>query len=244
MQSQISFAPNPVVAHRGAWKKNNLPQNSIASLKEAIRLGCTGSEFDVRMTADDSLIINHDATYHALNIEDKTYQALAQIPLSNGEPLHTLHGYLLAGLEHNTHTRLVLEIKPTTPGERTQSIATKVVSMVHALKAQKMIAYISFDAELCQQILLADPQASVQYLKGDKDPEAIAAAGFAGADYHYSVFQKNPTWIAGLQKHRLIVNAWTVDDEPTMDWLLAQKADLITSNEPELLLEKYKQLRK
>lgn len=60
---------NPVVAHRGAFKKNGFPQNSIASLREAIRLQCAGSEFDVRMTLDDSLVVNHDPHYQKLNIE-------------------------------------------------------------------------------------------------------------------------------------------------------------------------------
>ncbi len=29
----IEFAENPVIAHRGAWKKNSLPENYIAALK-------------------------------------------------------------------------------------------------------------------------------------------------------------------------------------------------------------------
>ncbi|MGZ5246916.1 MAG: glycerophosphodiester phosphodiesterase, partial [Flavitalea sp.] len=62
------FEPNKVVAHRGAFKKNGLPENSIASLKEAIRLKCTGSEFDVHMSSDDSLVIFHDASINNLNI--------------------------------------------------------------------------------------------------------------------------------------------------------------------------------
>ncbi|MBK9678989.1 MAG: hypothetical protein IPO69_08985 [Saprospiraceae bacterium] len=33
-------------------------KNSIAALRHAIDLGCVGSEFDVHMTADDSLIIS------------------------------------------------------------------------------------------------------------------------------------------------------------------------------------------
>jgi len=55
-QNRFLFAQNPVVAHRGAWEQSNLPQNSIASLKNAIALKCTGSEFDVRSTAEDILI--------------------------------------------------------------------------------------------------------------------------------------------------------------------------------------------
>src|SRR5687768_10559476 len=86
---QVEFADNPVIAHRGAFKKNNLPENSIAALKEAIRLRCTGSEFDVRMTLDDTLIINHDPHYNGLEIEKTNYKDLSKIPLSNGEMLPT-----------------------------------------------------------------------------------------------------------------------------------------------------------
>ena len=81
------FASNVIVAHRGAWKKQNLPENSIASLKWAINLQCTGAEFDVRMTADDSLIINHDPQYNKQSIEKTTYNQLVKTPLSNGEKL-------------------------------------------------------------------------------------------------------------------------------------------------------------
>jgi glycerophosphoryl diester phosphodiesterase len=69
----IAFENNVVVAHRGAWKQQNLPENSIAALKHAIVLKCAGSEFDVRMTKDDVLIVNHDADYHDLTIEDYNY---------------------------------------------------------------------------------------------------------------------------------------------------------------------------
>src|SRR5687767_8558938 len=76
---------NIVIAHRGAFKKANHPENSIASLETAIRLKCAGSEFDVRMTSDDSLIINHDPDFRGLEIEKSTYAELLKFPLSNGE---------------------------------------------------------------------------------------------------------------------------------------------------------------
>ncbi len=99
------FAENVVVAHRGAWKKNALPENSIASLRQAIALGCTGSEFDVRMTADDSLIINHDPRYHDLPIEQTNYADLLAFKLSNGEELPTQREYILARMRDNKTTR-------------------------------------------------------------------------------------------------------------------------------------------
>ncbi|HRN57716.1 MAG TPA: glycerophosphodiester phosphodiesterase family protein, partial [Agriterribacter sp.] len=87
----LTFAPNIVVAHRGAWKKNKLPENSIASLREAVRIGCTGSEFDVHLTADDSLVVNHDAHYAGLTIEESTYAELSATKLPNGEMLPTVY---------------------------------------------------------------------------------------------------------------------------------------------------------
>ena len=83
INSNVTFEDNMVVAHRGAWKKNKLPENSIASLKQAIALKCTGSEFDVRMTAYDSLVINHDPHYNKLFIEKTNYAELLAFPLSN-----------------------------------------------------------------------------------------------------------------------------------------------------------------
>lgn len=61
--NQDNFLKNGVVAHRGAWKSDGLPQNSIASLKKAISLEVAGSEFDVQLTADGVLVLNHDPVY-------------------------------------------------------------------------------------------------------------------------------------------------------------------------------------
>ena len=67
-----SFAKNVVVAHRGAWKAQNHPENSIAALKHAIALQCTGAEFDVQMTSDDILVVNHDDIFNGMSIAETT----------------------------------------------------------------------------------------------------------------------------------------------------------------------------
>jgi beta-glucanase (GH16 family)/glycerophosphoryl diester phosphodiesterase len=239
--SSPKFADNTVVAHRGAWKKNNLPQNSIASLKEAIALGCTGSEFDVRMTSDDSLIINHDPHYNNLEIEKTTYSELIRHPLSNGETLPTLRQYLLAGLNNNAHTRLVVEIKPSgVSKERAKQVTATVIDLIHQLHAQAWVMYISFDYDILKEVLRLEPSATVQYLNGDKSPQQLKADKMDGADYHYSVYQQQPSFINELKKLNLKINAWTVDDPLAMDWLLSENADYITTNEPEILLQKSK----
>lgn len=238
----MQFANNQVVAHRGAFKSNGFPENSIASLKEAIRLGCTGSEFDVRMTADDSLIINHDAHYNDLEIERTSFVQLSQFKLSNGEVLPTLRQYLLAGMKNNQHTRLVLEIKPSDQGkERAVKIVDAVVKLVKELKAEPWIVYISFDYNMMLRLKQLVPAAPMQYLNGDKSPAELKADGILGIDYHYKVFDDHPEWIGSAKQLGIVLNAWTVNDAGKMDWLLEQGFDFITTNEPELLLKKLKE---
>lgn len=228
---------NPVVAHRGAFKLNGFPENSIASLKEAIRLGCSGSEFDVRMSADDSLLVNHDPHYHGLTIEKTSFADLRIFPLSNGEPLPTLRDYLVAGLTNNPSTTLVLEIKPTEGGAaRGQRIVDRVLALVRELQAEKRILYIGFNYEMMVYLHQQAPKASIQYLNGDKSPAALKQAGITGMDYHFTVFQKNPQWIKEAKELGMVLNAWTVNDKETMIWLLKEGFDFVTTNEPEMLM--------
>ena len=240
-KSAMSFSPNSVIAHRGAFKKNNFPENSIASLREAIRLGCTGSEFDVRMTADSVLVICHDPVHGGLAIETSTYQDLKKIPLKNGEELPTLKQYLLAGKKNNATTRLVLEIKPSPSGkERGQLIAERVVEMVRQCGVEKITEYISFDFAILKRVQSLQPSALTHYLNGEKAPDEIKKEGISGIDYNISVFRKNPDWIKQAKALGLILNVWTVNDPDQLEWCINQSFDFITTNEPEYLLERLK----
>ncbi len=241
-QQPMLFAKNPVVAHRGAFKTKGLPENSIAGLRNAIDMHCTGSEFDVWLTADDSIVVNHDPKFHALSIEQTKYADLLQFALSNGEKIPTLYEYLSAGLKNNKETRLVLEIKPSTVSkERGRIVAEKAWKQVQALKAAHATTYISFDLGILTRILELEPHAPTQYLNGDKTPEELKALGIIGADYHFSVFKKNPDWIERARKNAIILNTWTVNSREDLQWALDNRFDFITTNEPELLFELLKE---
>jgi glycerophosphoryl diester phosphodiesterase len=172
--SKMANEYNPVIAHRGAYKQNGFPENSIAALKEAIRLQCWGSEFDVWMTADDSLVIHHDPDYNDLLIEKTNFAALREFPLANREPLPSLREYLLAGMTNNTTTKLILEIKPSKISkERGVQVADKVVALVNQLNCASLIVYISFDYAILKRIHDIEPGAITQYLNGDKAPSVL-----------------------------------------------------------------------
>jgi beta-glucanase (GH16 family) len=241
-QKSITYAENVVVAHRGAWKQQNIPKNSIASLKHAIELNCNGSEFDVRMTVDDVLIVNHDDKYHGLLIEENTYDELAaKSNLPNGEALPTLENYIRTGMQNNASTGLVCEIKPSKSKERGQLIAKKVLDLIKKLNAEPFIvSFISFDFDILKKIIDLNPEAQTQYLNGDKTPEELQKDGISGLDYSIGVFKSHPEWIQRAKKLGLTLNAWTANEQEDLDWLLANEFDFITTDEPELLFERIK----
>lgn len=232
------FIDNKVIAHRGAWKHTGATENSIASLNAAVQIGCKGSEFDVHMSADSVLFIHHDPVIAGLKIEESTAAQLRALKLDNGETLPTLEEYLTAGMKQQK-TKLILEIKPSVISKaRGIALEKRVLQMVQDMQAQAWVDYISFDYDICKALIKDAPYAKVAYLNGDKSPAELAGEHFFGLDYHLSVFKKNPTWIKEAKALKLDVNVWTVNEEADMDYYLKEGADVITTNEPEVLLKK------
>ncbi len=68
-------------------------------------------------------------------------------------------------------------------------------------------------------------------------PQEVKARNWNGIDYHYSVFQKNPTWVKEAKDLGLLVNVWTVNDPKVMQEMIDMKADYITTDKPLILKE-------
>jgi len=231
------FVRNKVVAHRGAWKNTSVPENSIASFQQAVRLGCEGSEFDVHMTADSLPVVNHDASIQGTSIARTPSSILLKKTLSNGEPIPTLESYIKAGMDQR-QTKLILEIKSSELGkEGSIALTRKIVELVERMQAQAWTDYIAFDYDVCKEVMRLAPYAKVAYLNGDKTPQELGDNRFFGLDYNIRVIEKNSAWIAEAHSRNLTVNVWTVNDEDVMKKLLSQRVDFITTNEPERLLE-------
>lgn len=235
---KMKWNQNSVIAHRGAWKKNNLPENSIASLKEAVRLKCYGSEFDVHFTKDSVIVVNHDDVFKGMTIATSTYEELKKQLHTNGEEIPTLENYLKEGMKQK-NTKLILEIKVEKTPEGTIALTDAVVKMVKALKADAWVEYISFSYASVQRVVELDPKAKtafLAYIKGDVSLEKLKEDHIGQADYFYTIY-KEGDWFKKAHELGITINAWTVNKEEDMKWLIDQKADFITTNEPELLFD-------
>jgi len=228
-------AQTQIIAHRGYWNTDpKTSENSIKSLENAQKLKVYGSEFDIHMTKDGQLVINHDEHHGTMEISETNFSDLRKLKLSNGEKLPTLKDYLKQG-KKDASVRLIIEIKPTKSKERENEMVNKVLKTVKELGLDSQSDYISFSLNICKEIKKQNPSAKVQYLEGNLSPQQIKAEGLDGLDYHYSVFEKNPTWISEANALGLITNAWTVNDLKVYEELRNQGIQWITTNIPDQL---------
>ncbi|MBB6498088.1 glycerophosphodiester phosphodiesterase [Pedobacter cryoconitis] len=234
----MNWNKNQVIAHRGAFRKNNFPENSIASLKEAIRLKCYGSEFDVHLTKDKIIVVNHDDDFLGMPIALTAYSELMQKTLHNGEHLPTLENYLQEGIKQD-HTKMILEIKIAPSLQETLELTDAVLNLVKKLNAGEWIEYISFSYEALLRVLQIDPEAKTAFLaevNDEKSLEKLKSDRITQADYDYTIYQTG-NWFNQARQQEITLNAWTVDQESDMKKLLANHIDFITTNEPELLFD-------
>ena len=184
-------AQTQVIAHRGYWKAEGSAQNSLASLRKAAEAKVYGSEFDVQMTADGIVVVNHDNTIGSTAISRATYEQIKESKLKNGETLPTLQAYLEEGRKLKD-LQLILEIKKNKNKEHEDQAVKTIVKMVKDMGMEKQTEYISFSLNVCEQLVKATNGASeIFYINGDLSPQEAKAKGFTGIDYNFKVFDQH-----------------------------------------------------
>jgi glycerophosphoryl diester phosphodiesterase len=233
-----------IIAHRGAWKEFNLPENSIASLEKAIELKCEGAEFDVRRTLDGVLVVNHDPVYYGDTIQTNTYAFLNRNKLSNGESLPTLEEYFLKGTQDKHKTLLICEIKAAIKNKEQDYLATiETLELAKKLKIEKRIVYISFSKDILSWIKAQQSKATVLYLESDLSIDDVVQNKFDGINLHYTSFKNNSQLSESAKKAGLKIGSWTVNELSDLAILQQQGVEWITTNQPMQFQKQLKELK-
>ena len=236
----LTAGAQEVICHRGYWDAEGSAQNSLRSLVKADSIGAWGSEFDVWMTADGVLVVNHDASYNGVTIETAKWKQLKDMRLKNGEHLPTLEQMLNCGTA--LKTRLGVEMKPHTSREQELEAARKIVKMVKKMNLEDRVEYITFSLQGMKNLKELAPEGTpVYYLNGELSPSQLAEMGMAGIDYSIRVMRDHPQWIDEAHALGMKVNVWTVNSDRDMEWCIHYGVDFITTNAPEKLQQKLAQ---
>ena len=83
-----------VASHRGDWR--NYPENSLAAMNSAIKMGVDIIELDLAMTRDSVLVVCHDRTIDRTTtgkglIKDLTLDSIKNVYLKTGHGIATKH---------------------------------------------------------------------------------------------------------------------------------------------------------
>ncbi|MBH0189342.1 MAG: glycerophosphoryl diester phosphodiesterase [Nitrospira sp.] len=145
------------IGHRGA--AGHAPENTLAAIQKGIELGVDFVEIDLRRTADNVLVVLHDASVNRTTngrgrIDRLSLNEVKKLDAGNGERIPTFAEVLTAV---SSRCGLMLEIK-------VKGIARQVVEMVQALRFRGPAIYASFLHDELREVRAADRKAPLMVL--------------------------------------------------------------------------------
>lgn len=210
-------------AHRGA--AGHAPENTLAALEQAVRLGADMAEIDVQQTADGQLVLLHDFTLERTtdgtgSLAGRTLAELRTLDAGRwygrryaGERIPTL-----AEAMNLVRGRLALNIELKAGGPRV-GLLDRVRSVIRDEEFTDRCVVTSFDHALIGELLTDRPAFAVGYICG----AAGLPAGVFRAKVDLLSLEKRLVGAAEIEFAHAAgqaVHAWTVNDTARMKSLL------------------------
>ena len=246
------FGPKTrVVAHRGYHLDPSCPENSIAALKASSKAGVFGSEFDIRLTRDNKIVVCHDKSYKTDTlgrvISDTDYELLSELRLSNGEPVPTFESFLDSAKALRP-LKLVCELKDLGDKDKNEKLFDEAYKLVTSKKMGNRMIWQTFNYPLCLYIRSKAPEAFVVYLC-TKEDKIKTAAGLAqdkisGVNYKYTLYKKHPSLIEELHDNNISAGLCAEDDSEIISDMVDEGINIVGTNNPNAVLKLIKDQRR
>ncbi|MFF4736944.1 glycerophosphodiester phosphodiesterase [Streptomyces sp. NPDC001262] len=211
------------VAHRGDPYVHR--ENTLPSIRSAVRAGAGAVEIDVRLTRDGVPVLLHDATLQRLWGVDRPLGALTadEVRGRTGGGVPTLRETLAEAAEGADGARLFVDLPDP-------SAAATAVAEVHASGAAGRVYYCG-GAPSMLAVRRADADAEIALTWTTlvpPRPALLAEVRPRWLNYRFGLV--SPELVARNHADGLLVSAWTADTRRTMRRLLAAGVDSITTN--------------
>lgn len=231
------WAQPKVVAHRGFHTTEGSWENTVSSLRNAQRLGVYGVEFDVNMTADDSLIVYHgpkilDTGLHA---QKNRFAEIRAVRLPNGLQIPTLREFFVQGRQ-DPSTKLILEIKKHATPERETQVVEAILALAREMRLVPQIEFISFSRHVCNEVRRLQSDAVVVYVSNDMNamrPAELKELGYQGLSYQLNVLMNHPEILDDANRLGIVSTLWMVNDRELIDWAARHGVTYVSTDCPD-----------
>ncbi|WP_223280467.1 glycerophosphodiester phosphodiesterase [Virgibacillus halodenitrificans] len=224
-----------IASHRGDLK--HAPENSMSSIRSAIRKGVDAVEVDVAMTKDGVIVLSHDLDLKRVaGVSDKisnlTYGEIKQIDIGRlygeefiGERIPTLDEVLKVMQENDT--KLIIDLKSAEPG---RGFAEKIVELVEKNDSDHLAYVQSFSYELLQDIRKRNETIKIGQIL------FLSAGNLSKLDVDFYTIRESmltERFIERAKKQNREVWVWTVNIKRNMKEVLKYDIDGIITDYPE-----------
>ena len=228
-----------IMAHRGY--SDAAPENTIPAFEKAIDEGFTAAELDVQMTKDGQIVVFHDNNLKRItgvdrNIWDVTYDEIKNLDAGShfGKEYEGVTIPTLAEVLSLCNDKLFLNIEIKRNGHD-EGIVEKTISDVMTYGKIDNCDITSQDYRTIEEIRSINPSILTAYTSviGIGDLQKFEAADILSIQETFATY----TNIENLHNAGKRVFVWTVNEEDTMEQLVALNVDAILTNNPGLCKE-------
>ena len=232
-----------IFAHRGS--KGTHPENTLASFKEAVRVGSDGIELDVHLTNDGHLVIIHDETVDRTTngtgeIRNLTLAEIKAMDAGSwfhnkyaGEKIPTLEEVLLLLTELGFNGQLNIELK--TDVIQYKGLVEKCLALQSAKDWPFAIVYSSFNPYTLVELKQANPSQEIGLLFESKEWADKGDAMLEKESYHPDL--KLLDWAIEWNRNQLPLRVWTVNEDTDINRCFELQIDAIFTDYPEKALQ-------
>jgi glycerophosphoryl diester phosphodiesterase len=231
--------PLIIYGHRGA--RFEAPENTIPGFRFALSLGLRGIEFDVRLSADDRLVVIHDATVDRTtngtgNVGELTFDEIRALDARStfpDWPEPCIVPTLAEVLDVVGHLEtLEVEIKKDTP-ERLERVVPMVLAELASRELPGQVIVTSFEVHPLELAQRRAPDRERGYVGAWDSPEFLETALRLGATRACIPFRTGSAEIVkAAQDAGLSVNGWPCNTREELDEHLRRGVDTICSDAP------------
>ena len=227
----MAFVSPWCIAHRG--DRHTQPENTHAAFEAALTHPIDGIELDVRITADNHIVVFHDVTSACVGggdrfIANHTLAQLQTLDYGEGEPLPLLDEVLT---RYGQRTHLLLEVKT---GDGSESLEQQHHLMLQTIEAIHRYGLEDRTMVLCYDLaLLAHGHHAYRQVRCvlNQDEGKLVDASFLYG-YSVDVGGLTPAFVAAAHQAGKPVYCFTCNSQAQVDHALACGVDGIMADHP------------